>query len=222
MTFRANLASSWATGVARDGAAFLCCALVSQKALCIFVAGDFGGGGFAEHGEDKFQIVHVIAQVFALQARELFVLRGRNAEGGLGTFLHNVERSTPAPACSRRFMASQYLGGLALSVKAPTMSITEKYHCSSTQVRRIWLAPKTMILPCESTGTSSLMASALRSVVVVAYFLHCRKFRNIWRAHMGILVGWLNCQRFNGQARRDWRPQECYQAWLRLPARFHQ
>src|SRR5471030_1574359 len=40
------------------------------------------------------------------------------------------------------------------------MSTTEKYHCSSTQARRICLAPKTMILPSDSAGRSSLMVSS--------------------------------------------------------------
>ena len=35
--------------------------------------GDFGGGGLAEHGEDQFQIGHVVAEVFALQPLEFLV-----------------------------------------------------------------------------------------------------------------------------------------------------
>ena len=50
--------------------------------------GDLGGGGFAEHGEDEFQVRHVIAEVFLWvgEGFEFFVLGGRHAEGGLADF----------------------------------------------------------------------------------------------------------------------------------------
>ncbi len=72
------------------------------------------------------------------------------------TFLQNVERSTLVAAFSRRFIESQYLDGLALSVNAPTMSMIEKNHCSSIHLRRILLPPKTTrwLSPLRATGFS--------------------------------------------------------------------
>ena len=45
----------------------------------------FSGGGFAEHGEDEFQVRHVVAEiVLGIRERfEVFVFGGRHAEGGL-------------------------------------------------------------------------------------------------------------------------------------------
>ena len=43
---------------------------------------DFGRRAFAQHGENEFKIVHMIAQVFALQTFELLVLAGGDAKCG--------------------------------------------------------------------------------------------------------------------------------------------
>jgi len=75
-----------ATGAARNGTAFPCGSLVLLQTLRVFIASDLGGGGLAEHGEDEFEVGYVKAQVFALQALELLVLRWGDTEGGFGDF----------------------------------------------------------------------------------------------------------------------------------------
>ncbi len=62
-----------------------CGFFVLVKALGVLFLGDFGGGSFAEHGEDEFQIRHVVAEVLAWigERFEGFVFGGCHAEGGL-------------------------------------------------------------------------------------------------------------------------------------------
>ena len=50
--------------------------LFSGKPWASRVAGDFGRGGLAEHGEDEFEVSHVVAQILALEPLELGVLAG--------------------------------------------------------------------------------------------------------------------------------------------------
>jgi dihydrofolate reductase len=75
-------------GVAGDGAAGIGGVLVFRETLGVALFGDLGGGGFAEHGEDQFQVGHVIAEVFlgVGECLELFILGGSHAEGGFADF----------------------------------------------------------------------------------------------------------------------------------------
>ena len=56
------------------------------KTLSVAGAGNLRSGRFAQHGEDEFEVGHVIAEILALEAFELGVLAGSEAEGGLGDF----------------------------------------------------------------------------------------------------------------------------------------
>lgn len=59
---------------------------VLREALRVAVAGDFRRGRFAEHGEDEFQVAHVVAEILALELFEFGVFGRRQAECGLGNF----------------------------------------------------------------------------------------------------------------------------------------
>ena len=68
------------------GGGFYVCAgvggpLALWEALGIAGAGNFGGGGLTEHGEDEFEVGHVVAKVLAFEALELGILAGGQAEG---------------------------------------------------------------------------------------------------------------------------------------------
>lgn len=49
---------------------------------------DLGGGGFAQHGEDEFQVRHVVAEVVLGigEGPEILIFRGRHAERGFADF----------------------------------------------------------------------------------------------------------------------------------------
>lgn len=54
----------------------------SRAALCVSCPGDFSSRSFAQHREDQFEIVHMVAEVFALETLQFGVLRRRDAKGG--------------------------------------------------------------------------------------------------------------------------------------------
>jgi hypothetical protein len=108
------------------------------------------------------------------------------------TFPQNVERSAPEGSFSRRFMASQYFAGLALSARTPTISTTEKSGWSSTHALRIWFDPQTTILPCESGGISRAILAPEKNLSVQADYNRYRTFiQNLFaqstRAHRDLL-----------------------------------
>lgn len=86
--FLAALDFQCLAGVAGDGPASFGGLLVFGETLGVVVFGDLGGGGFAEDGEDEFQIGHVIAEVFfgIGEGFELFVFGRGHAEGGFADF----------------------------------------------------------------------------------------------------------------------------------------
>jgi putative zinc finger/helix-turn-helix YgiT family protein len=72
--------------IARDGAALSSATSISREAWSIFTPRNLAGTGFAEHGEDKLQVGHVVAQIVTcFQLREAFDL--------LMTFRCDSERS---------------------------------------------------------------------------------------------------------------------------------
>jgi hypothetical protein len=92
---RARFGFKRLAGVAGDMAAFPGGGSILGKTLCGLFQVNLGCAGLAQHGEDQFEIGHVVAEVFTglypVQTFDLAVFAGRYPEGGVGAF-----RSKPA------------------------------------------------------------------------------------------------------------------------------
>lgn len=85
---RAALRFEFTAGVAGNFAASARGLFVFREALCVLFLGYFGRGSFAQHGEDEFQVRHVVAEVVLGigEGFEVFIFRGRHAKRGLADF----------------------------------------------------------------------------------------------------------------------------------------
>ena len=94
--------------------------LVLRATLRHFITGDLGGGGFAEHAEDQFQIGPVIARIFAVQTFELPAIR----RGSGRRLLSKTQRSELRIRCVGRLFFHGLLQWPCNTVSVPGGTIS--------------------------------------------------------------------------------------------------